>query len=183
MQGSAPLKNISALAQQERLWYVVKTKPRQEEIAKTHLENQNFETYLPYLTVNKRRQGKWQRVREVLFPGYLFIHVDTAVQTVAPVRSTLGVSGLVRFGNQLLPVEDSLIQCIKNQEEGVAAAAPEAAAQFQAGEKVAILNGPFAGVTAAFHMAKSSDRVMVLIKILGGEKLIAIDVNSLQPVT
>ena len=181
MQGRATqLKTLSA-PHQERLWYVVKVKPRQEELANKNLINQRFETYLPYITLNKKKRGKWQLAREVLFPGYLFIHVDTAVQAIAPVRSTLGVSGLVRFGSSLLPVNDSLIQHIKNQEIASASEPRTPAPQFQPGDKLAILDGPFAGLTAAFHMAKSADRVMVLIKILGGEKSIAIDVNSVQP--
>lgn len=181
MPGHALKLEAHPLPDQKRRWYVVKTKPRQEEIANKNLINQLFETYLPYITLRKRKRGKWQQVREVLFPGYLFIHVDTAVQAIAPVRSTLGVSGLVKFGNLLLPVDDGLIQHIKNREQAAADDAPAPAPQFQAGDKLAILDGPFAGVTAAFHMAKSADRVMVLIKILGGEKAIAVDVNSVQP--
>lgn len=184
MQGrSVEQPSLTPQARTARLWYAVKAKPRQEYTAQKNLENQGFEVYLPYITLRKRKQGKWQQVREVLFPGYLFIHVDTATQAIAPVRSTLGVNGLVRFGNLILPVHDSLIQHIKNQEKAHHGEAQSNPPQFQSGDKLTILDGPFAGLTAAFHMTKSADRVLVLIKILGGEKAIAVDVDSVQPLS
>ena len=171
----------SAEPSQKRLWYAVKAKPRQESLALKNLSDQDFEAYLPYITLSKRKQGKWQRVREVLFPGYLFIHVDTATQAIAPVRSTPGVSGMVRFGNILLPIGDALIEHIKRQEAALDGETPKPAPRFQPGDKLTIVDGPFAGLTAAFTMPRSSDRVMVLINILGGEKSVAVNVNSVQP--
>lgn len=166
-----------------RLWYVVKSKPRQEELAKKNLTDQSFETYLPYITLSKRRGGRWQHVKEVLFPGYLFIRVDTALQAIAPVRSTPGVSGLVRFGNLLLPLADDLIEHIKRQERAMNKRLDTPAPRFKPGDKLTILDGPFAGLTAAFSMSKSADRIMVLINILGGQKAIALNINSVLPVS
>ena len=181
MQGSAAQhRTVSPHHCEKRLWYAVKTKPRQEEIAKKNLLDQSFETYLPHITLRKRKRGAWQQVREVLFPGYLFIRVDTATQAIAPVRSTPGVSGLVRFGNQLLPIRHDLIEHIKRQEEVLAEEGDTPAPRFQPGDKLTILEGPFAGLTAAFSMARSSDRVMVLINILGGQKAVAVNVNSVE---
>lgn len=181
MQGhGAQHQKISPASCQERLWYAVKTKPRQERLAKKNLLDQGFEAYLPCITLRKRKLGKWQQVREVLFPGYLFIHVDTAAQAIAPVRSTPGVSGLVRFGNLLLPISDILIDHIKHQEQALNGEATAPAPTFQPGDKLAILDGPFAGLTAAFSMTRSSDRVMVLINILGGQKAVAVNVNSVE---
>ncbi|MCK9469768.1 MAG: transcription/translation regulatory transformer protein RfaH [Porticoccaceae bacterium] len=181
MQGSAALQQaVTPYRHPQRLWYAVKTKPRQEELAKKNLQDQSFEIYLPYITLRKRKQGKWQQVREVLFPGYLFIHVDTADQSIAPVRSTPGVSGMVRFGTQLLPINDDLIAHIQRQERLLTDSADSAVSSFQPGDKLTILDGPFAGLTAAFSMARSSDRVMVLINILGGQKAVAVPVNSVE---
>jgi len=162
-------------------WYVVRTKPRQEQLAVTHLENQGYAVYLPHILLNKRQRGKWQQVREVLFPGYLFIHIDPASQNIAPVRSTLGVMGLVRFGNLLLSIDEAVIDQIRHQEQQQSRTPEAVVSQFQRGDQVAIVDGPFKGIDAAFQMAKSADRVMVLIRILGGQKAIAVDIDAIAP--
>ena len=97
-------------------WYAVRTKPRQESRARANLENQGFAVYLPHTWLDRRKAGRWQRVREVLFPGYLFIAVDTAQQATAPIRSTPGVLGLVRQGIEPLPVADAIIEQLRAAE-------------------------------------------------------------------
>jgi transcriptional antiterminator RfaH len=81
-------------------WFAVHTKPRREVEAKTQLCNQGFEAYLPRIQFRKRRKGRWIEFIEPLFPRYLFIEVDPTVQSIAPVRNTFGVSGLVCFGGE-----------------------------------------------------------------------------------
>ena len=39
------------------VWYVIRTKPKQEERAALNLENQGFEVFAPKLTVNKLRRA------------------------------------------------------------------------------------------------------------------------------
>ena len=46
-------------------WYLIKTKSRQENVAIKNLENQQYSTYCPTVTINNKHI--------VLFPGYLFI--------------------------------------------------------------------------------------------------------------
>ena len=90
-------------------WYAVQTKPRQEGTAALNLQRQHFHTYLPKIRLRKRRRQQWHKVVEPLFPGYLFIKVAPGEQSTAPVRSTLGVVGLVRFGSQLQSVPPQII--------------------------------------------------------------------------
>jgi transcriptional antiterminator RfaH len=161
-------------------WYAVKTRPRQEHIALRNLENQGYMAYLPYLWLNRRHRGQWQWHQEVLFPGYLFICVDTASQNVAPVRSTLGVIGLVRFGDHLVSIDKGIIQHLKAQEAIQATQSP-VSPLFKPGDRLTITGGPMAGISAVFHMEKSTDRVMVLVNILGGTKPVAVDINSVVP--
>ena len=54
-------------------WYLVHTKPRQEDIALSNLLRQDYECYLPTLPVEKLRKGGLALVEEPLFPRYLFI--------------------------------------------------------------------------------------------------------------
>jgi len=83
-------------------WYLIHTKPRQESVALTNLSRQGFECYLPMLQVEKIRQRKTVLVAEAMFPRYLFIRLDAngTGQSWSPIRSTLGVTEMVKFGGQ-----------------------------------------------------------------------------------
>lgn len=71
-------------------WYLAKTKTNEERKACENLENQNFEIFCPVINLKK--------TEEILFPGYLFIHIDQlARKNYHKIRSTRGVSGIVRF--------------------------------------------------------------------------------------
>ena len=98
-------------------WYAIHSKPRQEERALENLERQGFETWLPMLTVEKVRRGKLAKVVEPMFSRYLFIRLDTEQTNWSPIRSTLGVSKLVSFGNRPAVIEDALIQALRQLPE------------------------------------------------------------------
>jgi transcriptional antiterminator RfaH len=159
-------------------WYVVKTKVKQESLARDNLERQNFVTYLPYIAVRKRVRNQWQNINEPLFPGYLFIHVDLQLDNVAPIRSTIGVSGLVRFGMQITPLPDEIIDYIRAQEANNHEK-PLPSVPFQPGDKVKVLAGPFAGLEAVFQMTQSRARALLLIHVLGGVNPVAVPLDDI----
>ena len=99
-------------------WQVIYTKPRREEIARNNLEKQGYQRYLPLRTLEQLRRGRRVQTCEPLFNRYLFIRLDEsgAGSSWAPIRSTLGVSHLLRFGDQPARVEDGLIQHIRRHE-------------------------------------------------------------------
>jgi transcriptional antiterminator RfaH len=68
------------------MWYLIQTKKRDEIKARNNLDSQGYDTYLPLLNGN------------VIFPGYLFVSIHQ--EAFAPINSTRGVIGLVRFGDQ-----------------------------------------------------------------------------------
>ena len=94
-------------------WYAVQTKPRQEQVAVTHLERQHFEIFLPRIRAARHRRGRWQSTIEPLFPGYLFVQLEFGAQNTAPIRSTRGVIGLVRFGGEPQPVPRTIMQALR----------------------------------------------------------------------
>lgn len=164
-------------------WFVVTTKPHQEKIARENLANQGFETYLPKIAVNKNKKGRWRQVIEVLFPGYLFVQLDLGTQNIAPVRSTVGVRELVRFGNQLVPVPQEAIELIRQHEENEHAWPRNPSATLKPGDRLTVVSGSFEGLDAVFQMPKSEDRVMVLINILGSQRPVSVDINAINPST
>ena len=159
-------------------WILVRTKPRQEVLAHENLERQNFKTYLPKLQLRKRRRVKWIDVIEPLFPGYLFVQVDPNQTSIAPIRSTQGVNGIVRFGNRLVPVPDEVISFLKLNEQQDSGYHLSDIPLFEKGEDVQFVDGPFKGLTGVFQMDKEQDRVMILIKILGRPNSITVKLDD-----
>ena len=158
-------------------WYVVHTKIRQEALAMTNLNRQGFECYMPMLKMEKMRRHKATLVEEPMFPRYLFIRLDTSGsgQSWSPIRSTLGVSQLVRFGGQPAVVDSKLIELLRTREQ---VGQPERL--FKAGEKVVVADGPFAGVEAIFKTADAESRSMILLDMLSKPVAMRIETASLR---
>ena len=164
-------------------WYAVHARPRQEAVAELNLERQGYHTYLPKILLRKRRRDKWTRVVEPLFPRYLFIRVDPKQQSLAPVRSTLGVAALVRFGHLLRPVPDEIIACLKQAENPDTHQHHADQWPHQPGDEVRILEGPCAGLTGTFQallqVPSGEDRALLLLDLLGRQNTITVDMDAI----
>lgn len=160
-------------------WYLVFCKPRGETLAQRNLERQGFVTYLPLVRQTRRRFGKRATRIEPLFPRYLFILLDTVTDNWAPIRSTTGVTSLVRFGMEPAVVPDALIELLKRREDehGIQDLAPP---QWQAGDRVQITEGPFMGYAGIFLAKTSRERVIVLLDIVGRRTRVKIDAGHLE---
>ncbi len=160
-------------------WYLIHTKPRQENIALENLQQQGYTCYLPLLNVEKIRRGKLAVVLEALFPRYLFIQLDTALssQSWTPIRSTKGVNRLVAFGGQPAKVDEALVSILKVAEENQTDRLQK---MFTAGDKVQLTQGAFAGLEGIYQMADGESRAMVLIEILSKSVRIAVDPVELR---
>ena len=147
-------------------WYLVHTRPRQEEVACEHLERQGYGVYLPRLQLPRRRRGRWHDVVEPLFPRYLFAGMQPGEQSLHPIRSTRGVSALVRGGDAYAPVLPTLLKELRAREDaaGLHQLRPDGLKQ---GDSVQIVAGPFAGLDAVFHSRQGPDRVRVLLTLIG----------------
>lgn len=158
-------------------WYLVHTKPRQESTALTHLTRQGYTCYLPEMRVERIRQRKLLVCTEPLFPRYLFVQLDASGKgkSWTPIRSTLGVSQLVHFGNRPATLPEQLIHVLRSRET-------EQLTQtlFHTGEKVLITTGPFAGIVAVYQMSNAEQRSMVLLNILSKDVPLQIETAHLQ---
>ena len=148
-------------------WYLVYTKPRKEAVAEINLQRQDFETYLPWYKHVVQQRGTWKEITEPLFPRYLFLRTDPNQQTVAPIRSTLGVSTLVSFGHQLMPVPDGVIDALRQNADPNTGVRTAPQQSFKKGEILAITAGPFEGLQGVFDAASGEARVAILLEILG----------------
>lgn len=150
-----------------RLWHVVICKPRQESVAAENLLRQGFDVYFPQLQTQQRRQGSWVESIQPLFPRYLFVHVDAALQSTAPIRSTRGALGLVRFGAEPAVVPAAVIAAIRSREAAVSGLHADPARNFHGGDRICIQEGPLAGLDGIFASDDGDARVVILLELLG----------------
>jgi transcriptional antiterminator RfaH len=162
-------------------WYLIHTKIRQEAVALENLERQGFECFVPQIRTEKLRRGKLQVVEEPLFPRYLFIRLSTGIdaQSWAPIRSTLGVSRMVMFGQIPAKVTDELLQHIRALSEST----DVHHRHFAEGETVKITEGPFVGLEAIYQMTDGEGRVMVLLNILSKPVQLSIEPSGVMKLT
>jgi transcriptional antiterminator RfaH len=161
-------------------WYLIHTKPRQEDTALVNLERQGYCCYCPQLRIEKIRRRKAELVTEPMFPRYLFIRLDTSTnaKSWSPIRSTFGVSQLVHFGSRPAKVDNRLVDLLRKREQ---ASPPETL--FQSGDAVLITEGPFAGIEATYQMADAERRSLVLLDLLSKAVRVQIDTAVLVKVT
>ena len=79
-------------------WYLIHTKPTREVAAEVNLQRQGYQVYYPRLLRPTLVNGRWIDRVASLFPRYLFLRLAVGRQAMGPVRSTVGVANIVRFG-------------------------------------------------------------------------------------
>lgn len=158
-------------------WYLVHTKPRQEDIALANLERQGYECYLPQMRIERVRRRKAEVATEPMFPRYLFVRLDSSDQgkSWSPIRSTLGVSQLVHFGARAAKVDDTLVDLLRQREQAL-----PTVAMFHSGDSVVIADGPFAGIEAIYQTADAERRAFILLEILAKPVSMQIDSRQLR---
>ena len=151
-------------------WYLIKTKSKQESLAISNLENQDYHAYCPCAEINSKSV--------VLFPGYIFIHLDKKLQNWSPIRSTKGVLNFVRFGLNFAKIPDSVIELIKSNEINTIEKIQNLNS-FKPGDQVQITDGIFKNCIAIFESFKAKDRVLLLMNILGQQQAITFSQKAL----
>jgi transcriptional antiterminator RfaH len=150
-----------------RRWYVVRTHPSAEGRAFTNLVRQGYETYLPRYLKKRSHSRRVETVAAPLFPCYLFVAVDMATQRWRAISSTFGVAHLVCSGGEPAPVADDVVGALRGREDEMGFIALPVRARFVMGEKVQLLEGALTGSVALFEDMKDSERVSVLLDLLG----------------
>ena len=161
------------------LWYVAHTKPRQEHVARENLLRQGYGVYLPQMKVLKCRRQRQQIGYEPLFPRYLFFQPRDAEHSIAPVRSTQGVTSIVRFGGVPALLRAGAVADIRAFECLQNAADLAALRAFQPGKSVVVTAGPLAGLQGLIAMV-SKERVIVLMRLLGEETKVGLSPDELR---
>lgn len=155
-------------------WYLIQTKPRQEARAQEHLQRQHFECYRPLKSGELKKRSSRLANEEELFPGYLFIRMDQIHDNWYPIRSTRGVARIVTFGGHPVPVQDELIEQIRQR-----LSTPAPKAEFKQGEHVLIKAGELCDIEAIFLASDGTERAVILLNLLQREQKVVLPISSL----
>jgi len=155
-------------------WFCVRSKPKQEHIAAARLREGGFEAFSPRIRFKRatRRGPSW--FTEALFPSYLFARFAW-LESLRTVHHTLGVSGVVHFGDKWPTIPDAEIQKLQAQfgNAEVHVIDPTLAP----GDTVKIATGPFQGLSAVVsQIMPSAERIKVLLDFVGRQT--TVEINS-----
>ncbi|WP_029866953.1 transcription/translation regulatory transformer protein RfaH [Pseudomonas kilonensis] len=157
---------------QNRNWYLVQCKPRQDERAEDNLSRQGYECARPMCRRERVVRGQRQISIESLFPGYLFIRMSDN-SSWAPLRSTRGIARVVAFGGQPLRVADELIYQLRQRSES------EIKKNFSCGDNVLILGSGLSEIDAVFMAMDGAERVILLVNMLNRQQQISVPLANI----
>jgi transcriptional antiterminator RfaH len=148
-------------------WYVVQSRPNAEDLAIRNLERQGFRPYLPRYLKLRRHARRVERVARPLFPSYLFVALDLDADRWRAVQSTVGVARLVCRGERPAPLPAGLVEgLIERADEAGLIPLPSRPA-FRPGQAVRLTEGAFVDLVGLYEGMSDSERVTVLLDLLG----------------
>ncbi|WP_369257788.1 transcription termination/antitermination protein NusG [Geodermatophilus amargosae] len=172
-------------------WYVIHSYAGYENKVKTNLESRiqslDMEDYIfqievPTEEVTEIKNGKRTQVNRKKLPGYLLVRMDLNDESWGAVRNTPGVTGFVGATSRPSPltidevvnllVPDAPPQAAKAAEatSPAAAAATTTLVDFEVGESVTVMDGPFATLPATINEINAEQqKLQVLVSIFGRE--------------
>jgi transcriptional antiterminator RfaH len=159
-------------------WFILQYKPNSHYRAARNLNQQGFETFLPLYSHTSRKVSKFVNVSRPLFPGYMFVKFDKSNNQWVKIRNTYGVSRLITFNSLLKSVPTNLINCLLDRCDISGVLKLEK--KLQVGDKVEILNGPFANFIAVVVTLKADERAWMLLDLMGRQTKIETSLNNIQ---
>jgi transcriptional antiterminator NusG len=149
----------------------------ESRIQSLNMEDFIYQIEVPVHQVTEIKGGKRQQVSEKVLPGYILVRMDLTDESWAVVRNTPGVTGFVGLSSRPSPLQLSEVASLlaPEPEPGTAAAATAAARaavspEFEVGESVTVMDGPFATLPATVNEINGdTQKLKVLVSIFGRE--------------
>ena len=176
-------------------WYVVHSYAGYENRVKTNLESRitslNMEDYIfqievPTHQVTEIKSGKKQTVNEKVLPGYILVRMDLTDESWAAVRNTPGVTGFVGLSSRPSPLsltEVATLLAPEPQEKAAKAEAPRMAVEYEVGESVTVMDGPFATLPATVNeINPDTQKLKVLVSIFGRETPVELSFDQVSKI-
>jgi transcriptional antiterminator NusG len=177
-------------------WYVVHSYAGYENKVKTNLETRIqtldvedyiFQVEVPTEEVTEIKNGQRKQVQRKVLPGYILVRMELNDQSWGAVRNTPGVTGFVGATSRPSPLShDDVIKFLLPKVEPKQPAAAGAGAKadvaagaagkgavevdFEVGESVTVMDGPFATLPATINEVNiDAQKLKVLVSIFGRE--------------
>jgi transcriptional antiterminator NusG len=178
-------------------WYVVHSYAGYENRVRTNLESRtqslNMEDYIfqievPTHEVIEIKSGKRQQVQEKVLPGYILVRMDLTDESWAAVRNTPGVTGFVGLSSRPSPLSlDEVANLLAPVPEEKAAKKAEtmraAAVDFEVGQSVTVMDGPFATLPATVNeINPDTQKLKVLVSIFGRETPVELSFDQVSKI-
>ena len=193
-------------------WYIIQCYSGYENKVKTNLEmraqtlgveEQIHEVIVPIEEVQERKDGKLKTVKRKLLPGYVLVRMSLDDPSWSVVRDTPGVTSFVgseghptqvkirEVAKFLMPKETVTADAAQQGDaaELSVASAPKVeddkvAVDYEVGESVTILSGPFASVAATISETDASTgRIKALVSIFGRETPVELGLDEVEKLT
>ncbi len=190
---------VEAYAAELRLlpgdWYVVHSYAGYENRVKGNLESRtqslNMEDYIfqievPVHQVTEIKGGKRQQVQEKVLPGYILVRMDLTDESWAAVRNTPGVTGFVGLSSRPSPLsltEVATLLAPEPQEKAAKAEVTRLAVEYEVGESVTVMDGPFATLPATVNeINPDTQKLKVLVSIFGRETPVELSFDQVSKI-
>jgi transcription termination/antitermination protein NusG len=158
----------------EKKWYVVHTYSGfeekvklslEEKIDKQDLKERISRILIPTERVIELKGGKKKESDKKFYPGYILVEMDLDDETWHMIRSTPRVTGFVGGASPVAISEEEVSVIIQQIEKGPV---PQVKTQFQKGESVRIIDGPFTNFMGAVEDVDiDHGRLCVMVSIFG----------------
>jgi transcription termination/antitermination factor NusG len=185
-------------------WYVVHSYAGYENKVKTNLEARiqslDVEDYIyqievPTEEVTEIKNGKRAQVNRKVLPGYLLVRMELNDESWGAVRNTPGVTGFVGATSRPSPLTiDEVTKILAPAVTAPAArtaeaagttatAAPTTLVDFEVGESVTVMDGPFATLPATINEINAEQqKLQVLVSIFGRETPVELSFNQVSKI-
>ncbi len=184
-------------------WYVIHSYAGYENKVKTNLESRitslDMEDYIyqvevPTEEVVEIKNGKRQQVNRKVFPGYILVRMDLTDDSWGAVRNTPGVTGFVGATSKPSPLStDEVVKILAPATQKAAAlpkgggdtavAAPVELVDFEIGESVTVMDGPFATLPATINeIDPLHSKLKVLVSIFGRETPVELSFSQVSKI-
>ena len=174
-------------------WYVVHSYAGYENRVKTNLETRtsslNMEDYIFQVEVPQREEsvvknGQRKMVKQNLLPGYVLVRMELTDESWGAVRNTPGVTGFVGHTHRPSPLSlDEVMKFLAPEQEKKEKVVETKAADFEIGESVTVMDGPFVTLPASIsEIHADSQKLKVLVSIFGRETPVELSFSQVQKI-
>ncbi|MEW2481663.1 transcription termination/antitermination protein NusG [Mycobacterium sp. NPDC049093] len=191
-------------------WYVIHSYAGYENKVKANLETrvQNldvgdyiFQVEVPTEEVTEIKNGQRKQVNRKVLPGYILVRMELNDESWGAVRNTPGVTGFVGATSRPSPLSlNDVVKFLlpqgaakKPAKSSAAATAgasteatlerPEILVDFEVGESVTVMDGPFATLPASISEVNAEQqKLKVLVSIFGRETPVELTFNQVSKI-